>query len=469
MTFIRNAPKKFWNYFTAIGETMRKKSQKNDDHLQYEFLPAVLEITETPPSPIGRFIIWTIVSLVGVLLLWSIIGKVDEVAVARGKVIPDGRLKVLQPLEEGIITAIHVEEGQKVTQGQLLIELDSTIKQADVENLQQTSERAYLEKELLYGELYGKKVDVSKMKDKIKSLPPEVISFHVRLRSEREAEYANKKSTLESAITQRQEELNIAESELITYQKKYELLQMQYKGFKELYEIQSISEMEFKSKQVELEAAKQEFESQKIKIIYAKERILEARKNLDLYNQEYRRALMDMISEKEKGLTSMDSELIKAQKKYEFQQLLSPVTGTVHGLSAYTIGGVVTPAQPIVTIVPEGTKMIVEVTVLNQDIGFVKVGQTAEVKLDTFPFQKYGTIPGKVITISPDAFDDEKLGPVYKMKIQLERLTIEVDGKTMIVTPGMTLSAEIKTGRRRIIEFFLSPLVKYAREGLHVR
>ena len=145
------------------------------------------------------------------------------------------------------------------------------------------------------------------------------------------------------------------------------------------------------------------------------------------------------------------------------------MSGTVHGLASYTIGGVVTPAQPIVTIVPEGTPLIVEAMALNKDVGFLKTGQEAEIKLDTFPFQRYGTIKAKIVSISPDAFEDEKLGPVYKIKVATEKLHIAVDGKNIPVSPGMAVSVEVKTRKRRIIEFFLSPIVKYADEGLTLR
>jgi hemolysin D len=145
------------------------------------------------------------------------------------------------------------------------------------------------------------------------------------------------------------------------------------------------------------------------------------------------------------------------------------VNGTVHGLATYTIGGIVKPAQDVVSIVPDGTPLIVEAMVQNKDIGFVKVGQETEVKLDTFSFQKYGTIRGKVIHLSPDAVEDEKLGPVYKMRSSIERAIMRVDGKDVPVAPGMTASVEVKTGDRRIIEFFLSPIIKYARESLTLR
>jgi multidrug efflux pump subunit AcrA (membrane-fusion protein) len=200
-----------------------------------------------------------------------------------------------------------------------------------------------------------------------------------------------------------------------------------------------------------------------------KESIEEARKNLDALQREREKGILSDIVDRERDIIALSGEAIKAKKRSELEKLPSPVDGTVHGLASYTVGGVLTPAQPTVTIVPSGTPLVIEAMALNQDIGFLRLGQEAEVKLDTFPFQKYGTIKGKVIWLSPDAVDDEKLGLVYKMKVEMERTSIAVDGKKIALSPGMSLSVEVKTNKRRIIEFFLSPIIKYATESLTLR
>lgn len=173
--------------------------------------------------------------------------------------------------------------------------------------------------------------------------------------------------------------------------------------------------------------------------------------------------------DRERDIISLWGEAVKARKRSELESLRSPVDGTVHGLASYTVGGVLTSAQPAVTIVPHGTPLVIEATAMNQDIGFLKVGQEAEVKLDTFPFQKYGTIKARVAWIGPDALDDEKLGQVYKIKVVMEKLFVTVDGRPIALGPGMSVSVEVKTNQRRIIEFFLSPIIKYATESLTLR
>jgi len=195
----------------------------------------------------------------------------------------------------------------------------------------------------------------------------------------------------------------------------------------------------------------------------------DARKGLETLTHERDKSVLTDLVEREKTISSTEGEVTKARKRAEYERLVSPVNGTVHGLATYTIGGIVKPAQDVVSIVPDGTPLVVEAMVQNKDIGFVKIGQETEVKLDTFPFQKYGTIRGKVIHLSPDAVEDEKLGPVYRMRTSIERPVMRVDGRDVPVTPGMSASVEVKTGDRRIIEFFLSPIIKYARESLTLR
>lgn len=505
------------------------KRLKRENNLQYEFLPAALEISETPPPPLGRIVIWLIFAILSVAILWACLGKVDEVAVARGKVIPDGRLKVVQPLEEGIITAIHVTEGQRVKEGQLLIELDSTMKKVDLESIEKAIDTAKLERDLLKKGLDGE--DLQELVSKV-NLPDEIKSNLLKLSQSKDSEYQVKKQSMAFVVLQFEEKLQIAVSDmkklehnlpmlkekeqklknligsggveaanLIKLEKSIEILKEQEQKYKELYDSGAIAKNEWLDKYNELALAEKEYESQKarvnqekgtlelnwknandelvlaqkelstqkIRVEEAKSKLEEAKTNMDNLGKERDTSIINLVVEKDKQITELEGELIKAKKSVQFQSLVAPVEGTVHGLASNTIGGVVTPAQPIMTIVPDDTPLIIEASLLNRDVGFVEVGQEAAIKIDTFPFQKYGTIKGKVEIISPDAFEDEKLGSVYKMKVTPETSGIMVNGKEVHISPGMTVSAEITTGKRRIIEFFLEPIIKYAEESLKLR
>ena len=447
----------------------RLKNHFKNDNLEYEFLPPSLEIEETPPSPIRRVLIWVIFILVIIAFTWSYFGKVDEVAVARGKVIPDGRVKVIQPMETGVIRAIHVQEGQMVKEGELLIELDPTIKQADVESSAKALSMHAADKERLIAELNGETTGGRQWAIGNKNKAKGINEFQKKLKDARESEYKSKEEALRLVIAQKDNALQASEAILNKLEKTSAILIEQEAAYRKLYEKDFIARADLLEKQKEFHTIVNEFEAQKKIVKQAIDSLEEAKKNLETLKKEREKALLTDIVEKEKNIIAIEGEAIKAKKRYELEKLCSPVSGTVHGIASYTIGGVVTPAQPIVTIVPDGTPLVVEAMALNKDIGFLKEGQKAEVKLDTFPFQKYGTIKGKVVSISPDAFEDEKMGPVYKIKVEMERLYIAVDGKKVPVSPGMAVSVEVKTNKRRIIEFFLSPIVKYADESLTLR
>lgn len=437
------------------------KTLFTDDSLEYEFLPPALEIESTPPSPLRVVLIWIIFILVLATIAWAYFGRVDEVAVARGKVIPDGRIKVIQPMETGVIRAIHVREGQEIKEGQVLIELDPTIKQADVESTGKTLSTHLSDRERLIAELGNREMGENKGRA--------LDDLQKRLKEAREAEYRAKEDALKYVISQRENALRAAEALLVKLEKTFGIVSEQEAAYKSLYAENYVSKMDFLEKQKEYHAAANELEAQGKLVSQSRDSLEEARRNLDALKREREKGILSDIVDKERNIIALSGEAIKAKRLYDLERLSSPVNGTVHGLSSYTVGGVLTSAQPTVTIVPRGTPLIIEAMAQNKDIGFLKIGQEAEVKLDTFPFQKYGTIKAKVVWLSPDAIEDEKLGPVYKMKVEMEKPSINVDGKYIAVSPGMAVTVEVKTNKRRIIEFFLSPLIKYANESLTLR
>jgi len=150
-------------------------------------------------------------------------------------------------------------------------------------------------------------------------------------------------------------------------------------------------------------------------------------------------------------------------------RLTAPIAGYIQQLSVHTIGGVVTAAQTLMVIVPIDNAIEAEVWLENKDVGFVNPGQEATVKIETFPYSRYGTIKGSVQTVSSDAVSDEKKGLIFHSQIALAKNSIQIENKTVNLSPGMAVTVEIKTGKRRLIEYFLSPLIQYTSESLKER
>ncbi len=159
----------------------------------------------------------------------------------------------------------------------------------------------------------------------------------------------------------------------------------------------------------------------------------------------------------------------RLQIEKQKQMLKSPIDGYINTIFVHTIGGVVSPAEKIMTIVPKDAKMQIKATVMNQDVGFVEKDMPVSIKVDTYNFQKYGILEGVVTVVSPNSIQDEKMGPVYEVYIEPKNTTLMVEGKEQTIKFGMSTTNEIKIGKRRIIEFFIYPLIKYMDESIKVR
>lgn len=181
------------------------------------------------------------------------------------------------------------------------------------------------------------------------------------------------------------------------------------------------------------------------------------------------RVNLDNIVDGQQKAAALEQELLKADARNKLMQIIAPVDGTVQQLATHTIGGVVTPAQPLMVVVPRDNALEIEAFIENKDIGFVKPNQEAEIKIETFQYTKYGTIHGKIISVSHDAINDEKRGLIYSTRVKMDRARMNVDGTEINLSPGMAVSVEIKTGKRRVIEYFLNPLLQYGHESLRER
>ncbi len=437
---------------------------------EHEFLPAVLEVQETPPSPLGRAVAWTLLALVTITIVWACVGEVDIVASAQGKIIPGGRDKLIQPLEAGVVRAIHVQEGQRVAAGEVLIELDATVSNADEERLGQEWRQARLDaarsQALAAYELRGDSLRVpSGAFAGIDDVSPDQLSQHRALLQSQLNEYSARLAAFSSEVAQRQAE-RAGTGRLV--EKLQATLPM---ASERATALKTLAEKNLASRQnyLELEQARLEqqhdlaAQQEHVKEIDAA--IATVRRQRDALLAEIKARALAERADAERRVTAAEQELRKAEQRQRLQRLTAPVAGSVHQLEVHTLGGVVTPAQALMIIVPDDQALEVEAWLANKDIGFVEAGQIAEVKIDAFPFTKYGTLDAAVVHVSSDAVADENLGLVYKAKVHLEKATIDVGGKHIPLSPGMSVTAEIKTGKRKLIEYVLSPVMEYAGES----
>ena len=429
-----------------------------------EFLPAVLEIQQAPPSPIGRAILWTIMAVFASGVLWAILGWIDIVATAQGKIIPNGYSKVIQPYESGVITAIHVQDGQFVKRGDILIELDPTMNRADQHRALNEYSAAKVDAARLRALIAGQ----STFEPPPDSDPQQVLLQRQLLRDQ-VAEYQARVGTAQHLINQRQAALGQTRENIRRLEATVPMGEELAETIKQLLDQNAATKLEFIQAEQQRIDKTQELAGQRKKLLQDQSALSETESNYRAFVSEFQQTKQAELSALATKASLLTHDVTKAGQKADLQRLAAPIDGVVQQLAVHTVGGVVTPAQDLLIVVPQDNPMEVVAQVENKDVGFVKNGQIVEIKVETFPFTLYGTIPGKVLSLSDDAALIEKAGLVYPIRVSMDRSTISVEGRQVNLSPGMAVTVEIKTGQRRVIEYLLSPLLRSVKESFRER
>ncbi|OUL98746.1 HlyD family type I secretion periplasmic adaptor subunit [Variovorax sp. JS1663] len=440
-----------------------------------EFLPAALSLQQTPVSPLPRVTMWLMIAFALSTLAWSVFGRIDIVATGQGKVVPGNRVKTIQPLETAMVKRILVSDGQVVRVGQVLVEFDATTVSADVSRVGGELSTAYLQgarAEALLAALRPLESGRVSAPPRLGPAPGAAPNDRAQAQALLDAQYAELRSKLariESDIDRREAEHQSVSAMVRKLEQTAPIARQRAQDYKRLVEENFVSQhgyLEREQARIELEA---DLVAQRSRLREIDASLREARAQHKAMVAEAVRAALDGASEARQKSESLRQEHIKADSRAGAMTLVSPVDGVVQQLAIHTVGGVVTPAQPLMVIVPRDDALEVEAFIENKDIGFVHAGQDAAVKVETFEYTKFGVIPAKVTHVSNDALQDEKRGLIYSMHVKLSEAAIQVEGKKVNLSPGMAVAVEVKTGKRRVIEYFLSPLLQHANESLKER
>lgn len=481
---------------TKLRNRWQERANMGDNDLarqELAFLPAALEIKEKPPHPASRITAYVLLALFTIGLVWACVGEVDIVATAEGKIIPSGQVKLIQPFERAVVSTILVQDGQVVKAGDPLIELDRGQTGANKKRLEQeiTQNRLNMQRLGYFKQYLDKQAGTSNFTQASSDnqalvqvvTPPDVVANTYDLEWPEASNYQQQQQSL--LLLQQQESFRAEQSRLFQLILDKEAEQQvnialinKLKGTLPLVS-QRVSALK-KLMQQKMAARVQYLELEQLRIeqqqdlIGARARNRQLKAQLDELSQQNQALIARTRSENlqelmqtDREYLSLSQELNKANDLNKKQILTSPVNGVVQELAIHTIGGVVTEAQTLMKIVPENQQLEVEAWLENKDIGFVTTQQSAEVKIHTFNFTKYGIIDGHVETISSDATVDEQRGLIYKAKVLLTKNSLMVDGREVQLVPGMGASAEIKIGKRLLIEYITAPLLRYKSESLN--
>lgn len=455
--------------FTHVWSQRAELDRRHHSADEAEFLPAALALQETPVSPLPRLAMALLVLFAALAVAWAVFGQVDIVATGQGRIVPGGRSKTIQPLDYGIVRRIHVEEGQAVKAGQLLIELDATSAAADVDHLQGDLSAVRLQAErgraLLEAVRSGRAVAMKA----VAGAPAAQQAEARRLYEGQLAEYRAKAANFDAETAKRGAELASNQALVRKLEQTLPLARQRADDYKALLAEEVVSQHQWLEREQQRIEQEGDLANLRGRIQEGEAALRATRTQKDALQAETARAALDLVNEAQQKLAGLAQDHIKAETRARQLRLLAPVDGVVQQLAVHTVGGVVTPAQPLMVVVPREPSVEVEAFLENKDIGFVKDGQRAEVKVEAFEYTKYGTVPAQVLHVSSDAVQDEKKGLIYTMRVALARSTIRVEDKALPLAPGMAVSVEVKTGRRRVIEYFLSPLLQHVDESLNER
>ncbi|MFS4581504.1 HlyD family type I secretion periplasmic adaptor subunit [Phaeobacter sp. C3_T13_0] len=442
------------------------RSTSRPTALELEFLPEYLEILERPPSSVARGFSLGVVLLCIAVVVWSVLGRIDIIATASGRLIVDDRSKVVQAPERGEVSLISVRDGQTVTAGDVLIELNPTSAAAEGDRLRRQLQATLLEVARLEALLQSDPLASFAVPDGVAAELAQ--TAQKRLQAEFDSTSAQR-----LALGQRIAQIRLRQtaSEAIATETSalIENTKERLDSRRTLMEQGLFPRYQFLELSRELIQQRRELAEAQVSMTQLVSEENDLNQQVEQLDFETRKTLLDRLAQEQIQRSNLRNQLIQADESARKMTVTAPVDGVVQQVGVTTIGAVVQPGQELLVVVPQSANLEAEVMVLNKDIGFVRTGHPVEVKVDSFPYTKYGTIIGNVTNVSGDAIEDERLGLVYPARVKLERLEVDSGSETIALSPGMSVSAEIKTGDRRIIDYILSPLREYQSETLRER
>lgn len=431
-----------------------------------EFLPAVLEVTETPPSHAARLLSYAIMAIFVIALLWAVFGKIDIIATSVGKLMPAANIKTIQTLTDSEIEEIYVVEGQYVKEGQELIKFNQTEVTANINRIKNEMKAL----EIAVARLQALLTDNPEANFNYdENIDEYLVKMHKNLLTSQVNEKKAQIEVLNGQIAMALKEKDTIDADLARIERLLPSVEERIEKKRVLVEKNLLARLTFLEQEEELINLQEQRNVQTKKMAQNEENIEFLKKELRQYLAEYDKNIIQELTQNREQLASYQQELIKYEEALKRTIVKAPLAGYVQQLVYHTKGGVVEGAKPIMNIVPEDYMLEADVKILNKDIGFVRAAQEVEIKIDSFPFTKYGTIKGEVRHISGDAIQDEKLGLIYDARLTLHDNKIKADRRLVQLKPGMSITAEIKTGKRRVIEYLLSPVMKYMDESLRER
>lgn len=439
---------------------------------ELEFMPDVLALQETPVSPLARMGLWACVALVVSAGLWVGLGRLEVTAMAQGRVVATSGIQQIQPAETAVISRVLVREGDSVRAGQLLVELDATDPQATQAQLAAQTGEALLK--VARGRGLARAVHDGRLAELTLEASSAEIPADRRLQASLLArstwsEYQAQRARLQAELGRILAERETVQAELDSRIGTLGIAERRAQDLKNLVAQNFVSQHGYLDREEIRLTREGEVRTLKARLLELGAEAEGARRQLDELSTGTLRAALELADQGEQALRALAEEQRKVATRLRQSRLVAPVDGTVQQLAVRTVGGVVTPAQVLMQVVPANADIEVEATVENKDAGFIHPGQSAQVKVETFQFTKYGLLDAEVTSISRDAVLDPQRGPIYTVRLKLRQRQLERDGRQYPITPGLAVTADLSIGERPVYEYFLGTFIQAAHDSLRER
>lgn len=447
------------NIKSALSNVFQRKKK----NINYDFYPNHIALIEKPLTPYSRYIASIISFSVIAFIMWASLGKLNVQSSATGKLIVAGHSQVIQIYEHSRLAVLHVKEGQKVNQGDALLTLDILGVDEEVKGLQKKIDSLLLLKlryQALSQEASPQKLyHFNKLDEKTKK------SILISYQKEKD-EFESNINLIDTEIEINNKNQTLIHNELLSLNTLKENINQRFLLKEKLFIKKIISQMEYLENEKELLEINRVITIKNAEYQLIKSQEKKLNENLDTLEKQKKLEWHDKYKQYESELLIYSQNLNHAQKRQQLKIVRAPVTGTVQQITNYTLGSSLQPSQQVMTIIPDNQHNIAEVNILNKDIGFIHVGQKAMIKIDAFPYTRYGTLEGNITNIAKDSIQHEQLGLVYPATIELNTQMIESNNQQYSLAPGMSLVAEIIIDKRRVIDYFLSPIEVYRHNAL---
>lgn len=436
-----------------------------------EFAPAILRVEQQPPSPLPRLVLYTLLGLFAVALLWATFGRLDIIAVAQGKLVPQSFIQVVQPPEAGIIKELLVKEGDEVKAGQVLVRMDTSLSEADNRALQNELALRSLQLRRIDAELNG-----APLARQAGDPPALFEQVEAQYRARRQA-YQDQLEGERALLAKAQADLRSAVEIETKLKRTVPIYKDQAESWDRLAKEGFAGRLLALDRQRAYVEAEQELRAQEHLIASLKASIEQSEKRIAQITSNYRRELQNERVEAEAQSHKLEQTWDKQRYRHALLELRAPQDTLVKDLATHTVGSVIAAGTILMTLVPHSEPLLAEVWVSHLDAGFIRPGQAAKLKFTAYAFQKYGMVEGRVQHISPDATDsadgrqDRKnaeqsvANQGYRTLVALKTPFLEREGRFHKLSPGMQVSAEVNLGSRTVLEYLFSPIQKTMAEA----